>query len=134
MGKKHNYLIFLLLLVLFAENYHATGQIGGEEEIENISRVIQEFSKLKSTNKLPALKSNDINGKLTTYQLKESMYKNPWIDEVMLDDLKDCNSIYIIDVEFQEKEIKYLFCADDPKIQLISAYRKDEEKWIKIED
>lgn len=134
MGKKHIYLMFLLLLALFAENHQAIGQIEVKEGIENISRIIQEFTELKSSNKLPALKSNDINGKLTAYQLKENMHKKPWIDEKMLDDLKDCNNIYIIDVEFQEKEIKYIFCSYISKIELISAYRKDDEKWTKIVD
>lgn len=127
-------MIYLLILLstLLVEKNEVMGLSEEEKEVENLYKIIQKFSELKSEDKLPLIRSNDTGGKLEGYKLNKNTH--PWVNEAMLKDIKACNDLYVIDVEFKEKRIKYFFCIKNSVIKLISIYRLFDNKWVKSEN
>lgn len=135
--KKRNIFVISLIFILFLlmEINKAIGATETKgQEIENITKVTQKFSELKSINKLPVIKDIDTGGKLTVYKIKENMRNEPWISKNMSTDLEWCDDLYVAEVEFKRDKLKYFFCIENSTIRLISTYMQQDVKWIKIEE
>lgn len=124
--------ILLIVLVFCSQSLGDTSNGGSVEqefqkEMENQKKVSEYFVE----NIFPA-SARKKGLKFSVFHIKKTMYESPWIEGLMLSDVKQCTNLYLIDVN-DETESKYFFCLLDSKVDLIAHYEY-KGKWIKVKD
>jgi hypothetical protein len=130
--------VVALQVCLTASNTDSTNSVGGNSEVDGLTRVAKKWVELHDEGRLPGM-TKDEHGKLSGYHLTESVKKDFFdskiIDKNMLSDIKGCKDSYLAYVETTEKRhLKYFFCVERDSVGLVSAYSYDGDRWSKIDE
>lgn len=100
--------------------------------VENITKIIENFSKMKKGNRLPGLRDSDKGGQLVAYRINSIDEKQDQIPvEVETKVFNGCTDLYVINVMYRSRELKYFFCLSSNE-KFLSAYEK-KNKWTRID-
>jgi hypothetical protein len=105
----------------------ATGELVPLEG--DLNRVAVEFCKLRAEGKLPGLASSESGGTVSVFKIniaERAKWAEPFTQ------VRRCSNLFMADVKFSGKHLKYFFCKRGQQTELSGAYQLNGKNWTAI--
>jgi hypothetical protein len=107
------------------------------ETVNNLKSVGEYYLKLLDSDTLPGLhKGEHGTAKFieAPREVRPAWRDKGYLDDQMVSDISNCDNAYMVQVETDKDHrfLRYLFCMENSKVRLVSAYRYSKDRWIRL--